>query len=84
MLSDLRESGSVEQDSDVVLFVYRDAYYLGQEKYEDGSADEAVRLADFERTKNEIEVLVAKVRNGPIGTVKLWCSMDCNVVREPR
>ena len=78
MLSDLRESGSVEQDSDVVLFVYRDAYYLGQEKYEDGSAAEAVRIADLERTKNEIEVLVAKVRNGPIGTVKLWCSMDCN------
>jgi replicative DNA helicase len=78
MLSDLRESGSVEQDSDVVLFTYRDAYYLSQEKYQDGSPEEAVRLADVERTKNEIEVIVSKNRHGPSGTVKLWCDMSLN------
>ena len=78
MLSDLRESGSVEQDSDAVLFVFRDAYYLALEKYADGSPEEVMRLADLERTKNELEVLVSKNRHGPTGTVKLWCSMDCN------
>jgi replicative DNA helicase len=78
MLSDLRESGSVEQDSDVVLFAYRDTYYLGQEKYADGSPEEAVRLADVERTKNEIEVIISKNRHGPSGTAKLWCDMSLN------
>jgi replicative DNA helicase len=75
MLPDLRESGSVEQDSDVVLFAYRDTYYLSHEKYEDGSVEEAVRKADVERTKNEIEVIVSKNRHGPSGTVKLWCEI---------
>jgi replicative DNA helicase len=55
ILSDLRESGSLEQDSDLVMFVYRDEYYLGEESEQQGIA----------------EVLLAKHRNGPTGTVKL-------------
>ncbi len=55
LLSDLRESGSLEQDSDLVFFIYRDEYYLGEESDQQGIA----------------EVILAKHRNGPTGTVKL-------------
>jgi replicative DNA helicase len=55
ILSDLRESGSLEQDADLVFFVYRDEYYLGEESDQQGVA----------------EVILAKHRNGPTGTVKL-------------
>ena len=58
MLSDLRDSGSIEQDADVVMFIHREAYY-------DPSCEE----------KNVGEIILAKQRNGPLGTVKLaWLS----------
>jgi len=62
-LSDLRESGAIEQDADLVLFLYRPEYY-GEE--------ELLRIGwDPERDKHVTEVLVAKQRNGPTGTIKL-------------
>ena len=63
MLSDLRESGSIEQDADIVMFIYRDEYY----KNADNEDDESQKASN----KGESEIIIAKHRNGPVGTVKL-------------
>jgi replicative DNA helicase len=58
MLSDLRESGSIEQDADVVAFIHREAYYNRSEEQTDAE-------------KADSEIIVAKQRNGPTGTIHL-------------
>src|SRR5699024_6323828 len=63
MMSDLRESGSIEQDADIVAFLYRDDYY----NRGDGEDDEE----GAQSVQDEIEIILAKHRNGPTGTVKL-------------
>ena len=73
-MADLRDSGTIEQDADVVMFVYREAYYLEREN---APVD---LLID---AKDQLEVIIAKQRNGPIGTVKLFCDIACNAVRDP-
>ena len=71
-LSDLRESGSIEQDADVVMFVYRGEYYKEREKPgdEDLAAMEKWR-EEMERLHGKAEVIIGKQRHGPIGTVEL-------------
>lgn len=69
-LSDLRESGSIEQDADVVLFVYREEYYFLRKNPEPVGLD-PVWQADFEKVAGLAEVLIGKQRHGPIGTVHL-------------
>ena len=71
-LSDLRESGSIEQDADVVMFIYREQYYLAREQPEDGSDKHDDWMAKMERAHNLAEVIVAKQRHGPIGRIELF------------
>lgn len=71
-LSDLRESGSIEQDADVVMFVYRGEYYKEREKPgEDNVEAMAQWIEEMEHLHGKAEVIVGKQRHGPIGTVEL-------------
>jgi replicative DNA helicase len=70
-LSDLRESGSIEQDADVVLFVYREEYYLQNKEPKPGTAEYEKWQAEMDHALGKAEVIVAKQRHGPTGTVRL-------------
>ncbi len=79
-LSDLRESGSIEQDADVVMFIFREEYYLEKaepirgvddktDKFEDRHANWQERMAD---ARNTASVIIAKQRHGPVGSISLF------------
>jgi replicative DNA helicase len=71
-LSDLRESGSIEQDADVVMFVFREEYYAEREKPGDERLDEMAEWQDrMSRLHGKAEVIIGKQRHGPIGTIEL-------------
>ena len=71
-LSDLRESGSIEQDADVVMFVYRDEYYKEREKPGDHELDKMAQWQSImEQVHGKAEVIIGKQRHGPIGSVEL-------------
>jgi len=71
-LSDLRESGSIEQDADVVLFVFREEYYHQMRKPLETNRDKfAEWLAEGEKVHGKAEVIIGKQRHGPTGTVEL-------------
>lgn len=70
-LSDLRESGSIEQDADVVMFVFREEYYLMRKKPDESAPTFNDWQQQMERAHGIAEVIVAKQRNGPIGNVRL-------------
>ncbi len=70
-LSDLRESGSIEQDADVVIFVYREEYYLKNKEPRPGTDEHVAWMADMERAHGRAEVIIGKQRHGPTGTVEL-------------
>ncbi|HRH19688.1 MAG TPA: replicative DNA helicase [Brevundimonas sp.] len=78
-LSDLRESGSIEQDADVVMFVYRESYYLGRTEPREGSEEHLKWQQDMDEVRGKAEVIIGKQRHGPIGTVKV--SFDENTTR---
>ena len=71
-LSDLRESGSIEQDADVVLFIFREEYYHQMRKPTEANREKfAEWLAEGERVEGKAEVIIGKQRHGPTGTVEL-------------
>lgn len=76
MMSDLRESGSIEQDADIVSFLYRDDYYERDEGNDD--EDDGPVEGDDQPSTSEMEVIIDKNRSGPRGTVKLLFNKSCN------
>ncbi len=86
-LSDLRESGTIEQDADVVMFVYRDEYYQSRAEPKQRPEESAEKFNEryarwrerLEESHNKAEVIIAKQRNGPIGIVHL--QFDANYGR---
>ena len=70
-LSDLRESGSIEQDADVVMFVYREAYYLRNKEPKPATTDHAEWQAKMNEVSHLAELLIGKQRHGPTGNIML-------------
>ena len=72
MLSDLRESGSIEQDADVVMFVYREEYYKEREKPGEHDVEKMMNWQqEMEHLMGKAEVIIGKQRHGPIGSIEL-------------
>jgi len=78
-LSDLRESGSIEQDADIVMFVFREEYYLERLKPQEGTIEFQDWMAKMQVVSGKAEVIIGKQRHGPIGTVQL--QFDGSVTR---
>jgi replicative DNA helicase len=70
-LSDLRESGSIEQDADVVMFIYREDYYLANKQPAEGSDAHATWQTEMDAVWGQAEIIVAKQRHGATGKVRL-------------
>ena len=70
-LADLRESGSIEQDADVVMFVYREAYYLERKEPTLGSIEHAEWQQKMDEISRLAEIMIGKQRHGPTGNVKV-------------
>ena len=70
-LSDLRESGSIEQDADVVMFVYREAYYLEKQEPRAATVEHAEWQAKMNEVSNLAEIIIGKQRHGPTGNIML-------------
>ena len=70
-LSDLRESGSIEQDADVVMFVYRESYYIERKEPRPATVEHAEWQAKMNEVSNLAEIIIGKQRHGPTGNVML-------------
>ncbi|GLK78021.1 replicative DNA helicase [Methylopila jiangsuensis] len=78
-LGDLRESGRIEEDADNVLLLYREAYYLERTKRDGESAfDRQTRIGEV---AHDLEIIVAKQRQGETGVVEAWCDMASNTIQ---
>lgn len=78
-LADLRESGSIEQDADIVMFVYREEYYLKNKEPKMGTEEHFKWQAEMEQVHGRAEVIIGKQRHGPTGTVVM--QFDAEVTR---
>ena len=70
-LADLRESGAIEQDADIVMFIFREEYYRSRQQPEVGTPEHAKWQEDMERIHTKAEIIIAKHRHGPTGMVEL-------------
>lgn len=79
-LSDLRDSGAIEEDASLVMMLYRPAYYLERERFDDREK-EAKRLELLDACRHKLEIGIEKNRNGPPGRVDLFVDIGANAVR---
>ena len=82
-LSDLRESGTIEQDADIVLFVFREEYYHDSKKPEDGSEKFQAWLEKADRIRGRAEVIVSKQRHGATGIIPLMFAKEFTRFSDP-
>jgi replicative DNA helicase len=85
-LSDLRESGSIEQDADVVMFIYREAYYLSRTEPREGTDEHLKWREEMDQVSGLADIIIGKQRHGPIGNIKVSYNEDLtkfgNLVRD--
>lgn len=81
-MGDLRDSGNIEQDADVILMVYREAYYLERKEPRAGTAEYEVWQTEMQRCYNKIQLIVEKQRMGPIGSIECFCEIASNAIRD--
>lgn len=79
-LADLKDSGTIEEDASLVMFLYRPAYYLEQQRFDDPEMEQA-RLSALDASRHSLEFIVAKNRNGRLGTVDAFIDIGANAVR---
>jgi replicative DNA helicase len=86
-LADLRESGSIEQDADMVMFIYRESYYLSRLEPREGTPEHLTWQENMDKVAGMAEIIIGKQRHGPIGTVKLSYNEEItkfgNLARDP-
>lgn len=82
MLADLRSSGSIEQDADTVIFLYRKSYYLAMSEPLPATPEHEKWQNDSAAAHNLLQAIVAKQRMGPTGAVELFCDIANNAVRD--
>lgn len=80
-LSDLRESGQIEEDADIVIMAFREAYYLAKDRFEK-EEDELERIAKLEMMENVVEIIGLKIRNGATFSRRFFCHLPSNAVRD--
>ncbi|WP_309606021.1 replicative DNA helicase [Phenylobacterium sp.] len=86
-LSDLRESGSIEQDADMVMFIYRESYYLSRLEPRDNTPEHFTWQEEMDKVRGVADIIIGKQRHGPIGNVKLSYNEEItkfgNLARDP-
>lgn len=81
-LSDLRNSGDIEQDADTVMILYRPAYYLAKKEPPPASTEFIIWSDEMAKVEHRLDVAIEKQRSGPVGTVRLHCDIASNAVRD--
>jgi replicative DNA helicase len=80
-LADLRDSGAIEQDADLIIFLFREEYYLSRSPFK-SPAEEDRRVARLAQVRNRLDLIIGKSRNGPTGTVSIFFNASCNAARD--
>jgi replicative DNA helicase len=81
-LADLRSSGSIEQDADTVIFLYRHEYYLASKEPQAATPEYELWQNEIAKCHNKLLAIIAKQRSGPTGSVELFCDIGHNAIRD--